>query len=249
MIAVLVACADSRRDIFDTCFAHSERIWADCRWPRYVGLNTPGPDLYGFKVIAAPPLDWCKQVAAYLDVLPDTITHVLLMVEDVLFMAPVDDAVLNYTVARAIAAGIRYLRLVPVRRNLIGRFVEYWNWDDGDFRKINRDEPYYASTEMVIWERNYLRQMLDYKNDAWSFENMVTGVDHYATWEPMFDQHQIVSKGRWARVSPKLLAKAGLAIQGNRPLQTARSHLRGLRENLSFNLFGFTSFRIKRKFR
>ncbi len=235
MIAVLVASADDRRDIFDTCFAHSDRIWAACPWPRYVGLNTPGPDLYGFKVIAAPPRPWCAQVAAYIDALPQEIDRILLMVEDTLFLEPVD-------IARVPEIHASYLRLVPLRRNW---FARYFDGTESP-RLIPDNEPYYSATEMAIWERQYLRLMLTLPNDAWSFEHIVTSKEHFAVREPAFNQHQIVSRGRWSLDAPRLLAQVGLSIKGDRPFQTAASRWRGIAQNVNFALFGFTLFRIRR---
>lgn len=249
---VLVTSSDDRKDIFDTCFAHSERIWKDCDWPRYVGFTTKDnqSEQYGFKVIESRLItrNWCQSVAAHIEELPPEHRYILLMVEDVLFTKPVDGKKLNKVATLACNADIRYLRLVPVTRNWAGRLLEKMvQIGYPRLRLIERREPYYASTEMVLWERNYLLDMLRSGDDAWEFEHQIKEQTHWAVWEPLFEQHQLVQKGRWNRNAVKFLASQGLTLrQTARPFQTRAAQLRGWRENLSFALFGFTSFRIKR---
>lgn len=83
--------------------------------------------------------------------------------------------------------------------------------------------------------------------NPWHFEHIVSGERHYATWEQIITQHQIVAKGKWIRTAERLLNRQGLTMRGSpRPTQGLRERLRGVRQNLSFALFGFLSFRIKR---
>ncbi len=91
------------------------------------------------------------------------------------------------------------------------------------------------------------KQLLKTPDNMWDFEHIVSGVPHYAVWRDAVTQHQIVSKGKWARGAERLLNKQGLSMKGSaRPVQSWREWLRGVRRNISFQLFGFTSFRIKR---
>lgn len=92
---VLVASANTRQDIFNTCFANSKTIWAKCDWPRYIGINE-GFGTYDWIPVIAPYSEvWSEQVARYIDLLPPDIHHVLLMVEDAVFMKPVDGELLD----------------------------------------------------------------------------------------------------------------------------------------------------------
>ena len=257
IFCVLVASADNRRDIFNICFANSERIWAGCQWPRYVGLTTPQPDVYGFRVVTSPQMDWAAAVTDYINALPADHRYILLMVEDVLFMRPVNNAMLNEISLAVANCNLDYVRLVPLRRSWFRRLTELLKPELSNFlRYIRPTEPYFSSTEMVIWKREYLLEQLSHGDDAWSFEHRVTSRDHWAVGFPVFDQHQIVQKGRWNWDAPRLLAKflgyPQLApeitriLRRTRPFQTLAARLRGHRENISFALFGFTSFRVRR---
>ncbi len=248
---VLVASSDSRKDIFDICFANSDHIWADCDWPKYVGLNSlPGPPQVHFGMVVAPATDdWCEQVKRYVDLLPPDIRYILLMVEDVLFMQPINAMLLDDIAKKMQASALNYLRLVPLRRNWLAKIV-HWIEDshrEFPFREIEPNEPYYSSTEMAIWRRDHLLNQLGRANDAWDFEHLTGTGGHWAVLAPVFDQHQIVQKGHWNWDAPKLVRQAGLIWHhSNRPFQTVRSRLRGHLANLSFALFGYTSFRLKR---
>ncbi len=264
---VLVASSDSRKDIFDVCFANADRIWADCDWPKYVGLNSaPVERRSNFQVLIAPATDnWCEQVKRYIDLLPDDICYILLMVEDVLFMQPVNAELLNSIALDIKKFALGYVRLVPLRRNWLGRKrdrrASAGRGGIIPFRQINIDEPYHSSTEMAIWNRDYLLRQLDRASDAWSFEHLTCTTIHWAVKEPVFDQHQIVHKGKWHRRAAIFLAEAWSGYpnfqmarnieykalrSGKRPMQSFRSFLRGEWQNLNFAMFGWTSFRIKR---
>ncbi len=248
---VLVASSDSRKDIFDICFANADRIWKDCDWPRYVGFNGPVVPQPDFRVLIAPATDdWCLQVKRYVDLLPPDIRYILLMVEDVLFMQPVNAKLLDELAFEMSSTALVYLRLVPLRRNWLGKIANHivdFGPGISPFREIERNEPYYSSTEMTIWRRDYLLKQLSGASDAWAFEHLLSSNEHYAVRNPVFDQHQIVQKGRWNWDAPKLVRNAGLIWpHSNRPFQTWRARLRGHLANLSFALFGYASFRFKR---
>ena len=62
----------------------------------------------------------------YLDALPEQIEYVLRIDEDALFMTPVDGDELNAIADLMVRENLAYVSLVPVRRNLAGRIVEYF---------------------------------------------------------------------------------------------------------------------------
>ncbi len=249
MIAVLVASSDDRKDIFDICFAHSERIWRDCDWPRYVGLTHAQPDQHGFKVVTSPQREWRLAVADYVDALPADIRYILLMVEDTLFIEPVDGKKLSQSGWWIASAKASYLRLVPITRNWFSKMLKAsvcLYEMHFPVEQIPKSNPYYSSTEMAIWERGYLRGLLNLPANAWQFEHHISDREHYAVLSPVLKQHQIVQKGHWNRDAPRLLQSQGLSIGRNsRPFQTRGAWLRGKWQNINFAMFGFASVRIK----
>jgi hypothetical protein len=248
---VLVSSSDQGRDIFEIVFRNAEMIWRDCNWPRFVGFTTKHPDLYGFTSLAAKgPFEWRQAVVDYLDALPDQVEYVLRMDEDALFMAPVDGDKLNTIADLMVRKDLAYVSLVPLSRNLPGRLVEYFRrkLDKRPLRLMSFSEPYYSSVALAIWKRTYLRALLRQQGTIWEFEHTVTDVPHYAVWEPLFDQDQIIIKGKWALRARRQLARQGISLASSkREFQSFRAYLRGIRETISFELAGFLSFRIRRR--
>jgi hypothetical protein len=248
---VLVTSSDRARDIFEIVYQNAESIWRDCNWPRFVGFTSKHPDLYGFGVLAAKgPFEWRQAVVDYLDALPEQIEYVLRIDEDALFMAPVDGDKLNAIADLMVRDNLSYVRLVPVTRNFAGRIVEYLRhkFDRRPLRLISFSEPYYSSVELAIWRRSYLRSLLKQPGTIWEFEHAIGNERHYAVWEPIVEQHQIVTRGKWSRNAPRLLARHGLGLANSkREFQTFGCWLRKLRETLSFELGGFLSFRFRRR--
>jgi hypothetical protein len=248
---VLVTSSDSGRDIFETVFQNAETIWRDCDWLRFVGFTSRYPDLYGFKALAAKgPFEWRQAVVDYLDALPEPIEYVLRMDEDALFIAPVEGDKLNAIADLMVRKDLSYVSLVPVRRNLPGRIVEYFRrkLDKRPLRLISFSEPYYSSVALAIWKRTYLRSLLRKEGTIWEFEHTISPVPHYAVWEPVVDQDQIIIKGKWALRARRQLARQGISLaHSTREFQSAGAYLRGVRERISFQLAGFLSFRIRQR--
>jgi hypothetical protein len=247
---VLVSSSDCGRDIFETVFQKSDTIWRDCDWPRYVGFTSKHLDMYGFKTMAAKtPSDWRGEVGDYLDALPDHIDYVLRIDEDALFLSPVDGEKLNMIADLMVREDLSYVRLDPVSRNLPGRIIEYFRrkLDKRPLRRLSFSEPYYSSVGLAIWKRSYLRSLLRQPGTIWEFEHIVTNEPHYAVWEPIFDQDQIVIKGKWSWRATQQLARQGLSLANSkREFQTSRAWLRGIRERISWELAGYSSFRIRK---
>jgi hypothetical protein len=248
---VLVNSSDRARDIFEIVFRDAEKIWARCDWPRFAGFTSAQPDLYGFRSVATRgPSDWRCEFADQLDALPPEIEYVLRLEDDALFFSPVDGHKLNAIADLMLSENRACIRLLPVSRGLVGRAIEFFRrrLDRSPLRPVSFDEPYYSSLVLAIWRRSYLRELLNRPGTVWDFEFIVTNERHYAVWEPALDQAVIVTKGRWRRDARRLLARQGLSLAGSkREIQSVRSWFRGLRENASFQIFGFLGFRIRRR--
>jgi hypothetical protein len=248
---VFITTSDRALDIFEIVYRNAETIWRDCDWPRYVGLTTARPNLYGFKVLTAKAAgSWQDEMLDQFEHLPEEIEYLLRVDADALFMAPIDGAKLNAIADLMVKQGLSYVRLVPVTRNLFGRVIEYFRRkiDKSPFRRISLSEPYYSSVELAIWKRSYLTDLLRDPGTQWEFEHAVTDEPHYAVWESLVEQSQIVTRGKWNRNAPRLLARQGLSLANStREFVTFKSWLRHIRERISFEVAGFSSFRIRRR--
>jgi hypothetical protein len=170
--------------------------------------------------------------------------------EDALFMSPVDADKLNDIANLMVRENLSYVSLLPISRNLPGRIIEYFRrkFDKRPLRPLSFSEPYYSAVGLAIWKRSYLRSLLSQPGTIWEFEHAVTNECHYAVWQPILDQDQIVTRGRWAFRASRQLAGQGLSLaDSKREFQTLKSWLRGMREWITFQLVGFLSFRIRRR--
>jgi hypothetical protein len=248
---VFISSSDRARDVFEIVFQNADRMWRDCDWPRYVGFTSKHLDMHGFKAIPAKaPSGWREELGDQLDCLPDEIEYVLRLDEDALFTSPVDGAALNKIAELMVRENLSYVSLVPVQRNLPGQAIEFVRRKLSKYplRRLSFSEPYYNSVFVVIWKRSHLRALLRRPGSIWEFEHIVTNEPHYAVWEAVLDQHQIVTKGKWSHSATRLLAQQGISLAGSkREFQTFASQLREMRERIVFQAVGFLSFRIRRR--
>ncbi len=145
---------------------------------------------------------------------------------------------------------IDYLSLLPVARNLPGKVIEFFRrkLSREPFRPLFDSEPYYSSVAQTIWRRNHLLATLRTPGSIWDFEHIVTKERHYAVWEKVLEQDQIVTRGKWDHQARRQLARQGLSLDGTkREFRTFRSYLRDIRERIVFQLIGFLSFRVRRR--
>jgi hypothetical protein len=116
------------------------------------------------------------------------------------------------------------------------------------FRRLSFSEPYYSSVAETIWKRSHLQSVLRQPGSIWDFEHTVTKERHYAVWQKVLDQDQLVTRGKWDHQARRQLARQGLSLANtNREFRTCGSYFRDLREKIVFQAIGFLSFRIRRR--
>jgi hypothetical protein len=249
---VLVSSSDRARDIFEIVFKNSETIWRDCDWPRYVGFTSPHLDMYGFKAIPARrPSDWRGELSDQLESLPPEIDYVFMTYEDALFEKPVDGDMFNEIAELMVGDNLVYVSLIPLRRNVVGQVFEFFRRRLSSYpvRRLSSSEPYYSSVAAAIWKRTYLISFLRRPGSIWDLEHVVSDQPHYAVWRPVIEHDQIVTRGKWNRRAARKLARQGISLtNSDRPFQNVRWTLRDFREMIVFQLVGFLSFRIRRRF-
>jgi hypothetical protein len=248
---ILVAASDRAKDIFEIAFQNAETIWRDCNWPRFVGFSAQHADLLGFTSISSRgAADWRTEVGDQIDRLPAEIQYVMLVLEDFFFTAPVDGTALKAIAALIAREDLAYVRLQPIVRNIVGRTIEgvRRTFSKLPLRPLRFSEPYYSSLQVAIWRRTYLRELLRRPGTIWEFENVVTAERHYAVWQPVVKCVGLVGREKWYREAPQLLAQQGLSLgNSKRERQTLKFELRRIREKFSFQMFGYLSFRIRRR--
>jgi hypothetical protein len=232
-------------------FQNAATIWRDCDWPRYVGFTTKHPDIYGFKALAATrPSDWRGELADQLDCLAEHIRYVMLVIEDFLFTSPINGAELKTIADLMVLEDLSYVRLIPVSRNIPGSIVEHFRrkLSGRPLRPLLFSEPYYSSVNVAIWKRDYLRRLLRQPGTIWEFEHTVSTERHYAVWKRVVNYQALVGRGKWYVEAPHLLVQQGLELSNSkRERHILRTSLQRIRQKIAFQVFGYLSFRIRRR--
>jgi hypothetical protein len=242
-VAVLVCSSDSRRDVLERALPSLFKYWPDCPYPIYVGLNSDhdlGPKI---STLVARPSEWRVECLEQIAKMSEQ--YLILVLDDFLFQAPVNQNELSTLVAAAVHSNLAYLRLVPLGRSIFERLFELTRTPPlVDIRVIKENRPFYSSLQIAIWNRNHLSSLLGVPGSIWNFEhNRMHDVTHYAiTCGPPILYSHLVEKGRWLPYAKPLLRQAGLpADLGTRPVWSRWMNLRLLLDKLRFLVLGYAN--------
>src|SRR5687767_3506927 len=111
-VGVFVSSSDNRRDVLDRILPSVVKFWPDCPYPTYVGLNSHGNPLPVGTALLAPVSDWRHECSLQLAQIAEE--YLIVILDDFLIGAPVDQARLSDLVASSLTLNLPYLRLVPL---------------------------------------------------------------------------------------------------------------------------------------
>ena len=152
-VAVFVCSSDSRRDVVDQTLPALKKFWPDCPWPIYVGLNTIARPLILGSPIFASPSEWCREFSTQLSEIRQP--YVLLVLDDFLLEAPVNQMRLSKLVQEAIRLRLDYLRLVPLGRSLVSRLGGRRPPSlSADIERVPSRHPFYCAMQVAICKRH-----------------------------------------------------------------------------------------------
>jgi hypothetical protein len=232
--------------------ASYDKFWRNCRYRKYVGLNSNDAEIVSsFNIMAAPVDGWRSELLTQIQSLPGDVTHVLLMLDDFLLLSPVNEVRLDYLVAQAADKNIDYLRLVPMTSALIFRILrQVKNRLLGrEFETIAPDTPYYSSLQPTLWKREHLLAMLELPGSIWDFENQsLPGANHYAiTHSPPIRCVHVVEKGEWMPDAALRFRRLALIFTpGIRQMRPPREIPLLWYRQAKFALIGYTGLRARR---
>lgn len=219
-VAVFICSSDNRRDVLDRVLPSVAKFWPDRPYPLYVGLNSLNRPLPIGTPILAPPSQWHHECSLQLAQI--AADYVIVVLDDFLIRAPVDQARLAELVEDAVTLDLAYLRLLPLGRSLPARLT---GWRPSELKpgikRIRPHHPFYSGLQIAIWRKQHLLAMLRQPQSIWQFEHhrlpesMHCAIKH----RPPIVYRHLVERGRWLPDARSLLKQAGLATDlGNRPL-------------------------------
>lgn len=219
MVAVFICGSDSRIDILERTLPAVRKFWPACAYPIHVGLNSCSRALPVGMPIIAPPSDWRREFGQQLIQIEHE--HVIVMLDDFLIQAPVDQDRLDALVRTAARLNLDYLRLIPLGRSLVARAMgSRPNEVSPGIERIRDRHPFYSALQIAIWRKSHLLSMLERPLSIWEFEHQSSGeAIHCAIKaDPPIAYRHLVEKGRWLPYARSLLRRAGLAPElGDRP--------------------------------
>lgn len=242
-VAVFICGSDSRVDILERTLPAVQKFWPRCRYPTYVGLNSCSRALPVGEPIIAPPSDWRREFTHQLtQIEPD---YVIVMLDDFLIQAPVDQDRLTQLVERAARLNLDYLRLVPLGRSLLARATGRHPLEiDPGLQRIRERHPFYSALQIAIWRKRHLLSLLEQPMSIWEFERQcVRDTSHCAIkHDPPIVYRHLVEKGRWLPYARSLLRRAGCASElGDRPAWPATRYGQLFVDQLRWVVLGYAT--------
>lgn len=219
-VAVFICSSDNRRDVLDRILPCVAKFWPNCPYPIYVGLNSYDRSLPIGTPILAPASQWHRECSLQLAQLAED--YLILVLDDFLIGAPVDQARLADLVEKAVTLNLAYLRLVPLGRSLPARLTGRRPPElKPGIERIRAHRPFYSGLQIAIWRRKHLLSMLQQPQSIWEFEHQcIPDSTHCAIRNrPPIVYRHLVERGRWLPDARSLLQRAGLATElGERPI-------------------------------
>lgn len=241
-VAVFICSADNRRDVLERTLPSLIKFWPDCPYPIYAGLNSRGRPLSVGTPLIAPASQWHRESAQQLAQITED--YLIVILDDFLFRAPVDQARLSALVAGVVAQDLAYLRLVPLGRSLPARLSGRRPPQlQPGIELIRARRPFYSSLQIAVWRREHLLSMLQQPQSIWEFEHRWVPAVHCAIRDrPPIAYRHLVERGRWLPDARSLLQRAGLATDlGERPVWPNSRYARLFMDQVRWVLLGYAT--------
>jgi hypothetical protein len=242
--AVFICSSDSRHDVLRRILPSVIKFWPDCPYALYVGMNTRRDLIDRATPVLASASQWRQEFAEQLDQIPEE--HVIVLLDDFLLYAQVDQARLTQVVRNTISMGLPYVRLVPLGRSLAARLMgRQPTLLRPDLERIPASHPFYCGLQIAIWRKRHLESLLHKQQSIWEFEHQsIPEASHCAlTHSPPIRYRHLIERGRWLPDAPSLLRRAGLpADLGDRPVWPKSRYIRLCVDRIRWTVLGYSTY-------
>jgi hypothetical protein len=241
-LTVVVTSCDAYQDVERPFLSLFRKFWPDCPYELVLvaetGRAAMAEGLSFDRVLATGDRCWCEMLCAALEQV--TTPYVLLLMNDYLLSAPVDQAAFSRRLEQAVAFDAANLRLNP---NPPGRTV----WRETDLMVFPKNRAYCVTCQTGIWNRAYLAGVARRNRSAWEFErfgSFMVGDEKrplLVTKTKEFPFVDAVHKGYWEDFGVDLCRRHQVAIDFSaRALPPLRVRLREGVKKMIFALFPAT---------
>ncbi len=253
-VAIFVCSSTNTVDVFNQVIPAFNRMWPDCPYPKFVGLNPPFSDdqeVNGFRAIISPQSGWRDELKAQIQKIESEFDHVILILDDFLVRSQVDSPALEALVKEAVQNQLPYLRLTPLRFSILAKGIDTLFLGLQIIRKIPSKTPYYSSLQIAVWNTKHLLSMLGFVGNIWQFEHQkIANKIHWAVvGKGPIDYRHMVEKGKWIPQAPKLFAKLELPFfVGSRGMWPTWVGIKLELDRIKFGIIGYSWVRFKSLF-
>ncbi len=208
--AVLVPSWDGYADLWSPFFQLFWKYWPDCPFPVYLGAEEKSfPHPRVTMIRAEPGLNWAARVRRQVEALDHE--YVMLVLEDFFWRAPTPTGQIVQCLEGLHTLGGEMMRLTnrpppdsPVRGYPL-------------FGEIAVGAPYRVSTQVTIWRRESLLDLLRDDESIWDFElkgsrrSDARPTGFYCTWRQLAPYgYHVVERGKWFRHEALRLSRHGV---------------------------------------
>ena len=196
-LSVLIPSCDAYSDLWAPFFNLFFRFWPDCPFPVLLGSNTQ--TFYHDRIhilYSSRGKNWTNSTREFVEAL--TTPYVLLFLEDFFLRRPVPTAAVLSAFESLKHLNGDMLRLMPRPGPDIG-LAQYPN-----VGRIEVGAPWRVSTQVAIWKRQTLLDLMREGEPIWEFEfrgsrrSDALGDTFYAVWQPLIPYgHHVVQRGKW----------------------------------------------------
>jgi hypothetical protein len=207
--AVYIMSCDATKDVAIHMIKSMERYFIDLPYDIYIGVNKDishlNSGILNFVPLESREGGWkqesIEQIKRMREIDPD-ITHVILILDDFVFSKKIDNIVFENLITQAMQQDFNYLRMKKSQLGVFQKICFFFTSKefgiDYPVYKIARNDEYYSSLQVALWDLDYLFKRINLCENIWEFEQ---GGDrekqHYAVGENILNYTHIVEKGKW----------------------------------------------------
>lgn len=162
-LAVVVQTCDKYHDLWAPFYTLFRRYWPDCAYPVYHVTEGRSLDQQGIHQIHTGALEWSARLLFCLDRIDAD--YILLLLDDYFLLKPAYNSRFEEC-CRVLDdhANVACLRIFPVPGPTDG-------WEsDPKIGRVDRNTPYAITTQVTIWRKKCLQELLVPSETVWQFE-------------------------------------------------------------------------------
>jgi hypothetical protein len=203
---------DKYSDLWPPFIASFERYWPECSVPIYLSTETKNHDGHFFSKIinSGANSNWTERLRLALNEISSD--YIIMLCDDYLLCDYVDGDKINSLVDKARFYNAGNLRLLPNPRG--SQIFE----QDIDLRFFSGNAPYRISTQVGIWQKEYLKKLSKLDTSIWGFERLgsVKSATYseqiLCTHRSVFPFLDSVHKGKWESVAISMCERNNISI-------------------------------------